>query len=118
MSAEFAMVLPALALVLGVGVVAAQGGVVQVRLADAAADAARMIGRGEAGGAEARVATAHPGASMSVDREGPLVCVTASASPSLGGGLAVAIELSATGCAVDDTTVGGSAVDGITSGAP
>jgi Flp pilus assembly protein TadG len=102
-SAEFAMILPALAVVLALGVTAAQCGVVQMRLADAAADAARMIGRGEgAGSAAARIRMAEGGASMSVRRDGVLVCVTASAVPTGGMASAFALELSATGCALDD----------------
>ncbi|MCS5723727.1 hypothetical protein N1028_06275 [Herbiconiux sp. CPCC 203407] len=104
MSAEFAMILPALAMVIALGVTAAQQcGGVQMRLADAAADAARMIGRGEgAGSAAARVQAAQGGASMSVQRDGVLVCVTASAVPAGGIASTLTLELSATGCALDD----------------
>jgi Flp pilus assembly protein TadG len=103
-SAEFAMILPALAVVVALGVTAAQCGVVQMRLADAAADAARLIGRGEgAGSAAARVQAAQSGASMSVQRDGVLVCVTTSAVPAGGVASTFTVELSATGCALDDS---------------
>ncbi|WP_291041938.1 TadE family type IV pilus minor pilin [Herbiconiux sp.] len=102
-SAEFAMILPALALIIALGVSAAQCGVVQVQLADAAADAARMIGRGDsAGSAAARVQAAQGGARMSVQRDGVLVCVTASAVPAGGVASTFTLELTATGCALDD----------------
>jgi len=100
------MILPALALVVALGVAAAQVGVVQLRLADAASDAARLIGRGESDRAAARIAAAQPGASMSVDRDGLIVCVTASATPSLGGGFDGVPRIAATGCALDDTAPG------------
>ena len=45
MTAEFALVLPAVVLMLVLGLGVAQLGAIQVRLADAAADAARMVGR-------------------------------------------------------------------------
>ncbi len=102
MAAEFAMILPAIVLVLAVGLGATQLGVVQVRLADAAADAARMLGRGEGSGvASARVSQAQPSATMAIAREGDLVCVTASAQPSLGL-LGALFAVSGTGCALDD----------------
>lgn len=107
-TAEFAMVLPALAIVLALGATAAQCGVVEMRLADAAADAARMIGRGEsAARAAARIDTAQAGASMSVTRDGALVCVTASAVPPGGFASTLSLELSALGCALDDTVTRG-----------
>lgn len=109
-SAEFAMILPALAVVIALGMAAVQCGVVQMRLADAAADAARMIGRGEGvESAAARVGVAESGSSMSVGRDGMLVCVTASAVPTGGIASTFAIELSATGCALDDAGGSGAA---------
>jgi Flp pilus assembly protein TadG len=98
-TAEFAMVLPAAAIVLITGLGLVQLGTVQVRLTDAAADSARLIGRGES--ADARVAAAQPGATMAVTRTGPLVCVTVSAEVSAGAGPAFAFD--GTGCALDDT---------------
>lgn len=74
--AEFAIALPAVALVLLLGVGALAAGAEQVRLQDAAADAARLVARGET---EARardvVADASPGATLSIQRRDGLVCV-------------------------------------------
>jgi hypothetical protein len=97
------MILPAVALVLALGVGAVQLGAIQVRLTDAAADAARLVGRGESESTAAeRVASAHQGATMSISRPGALVCVTSRATPTsaLLGALFV---IEAKGCALDDT---------------
>ena len=102
-TAEFAMILPAIALILAIGVGVVQLGALQVRLTDAAADAARMLGRGDpAGSASARVAQAQAGASMSVSHPGALVCVTARASAG-SDVLGALFDFSGTGCALDDT---------------
>lgn len=96
--AEFAIALPAVALVvlLGAGTLGACAR--QVRLQDGAADAARLAARGESDArATAAVATAVSGAAVAIGRRGDLVCVTASA-PSFG---ALSLELSATSCALD-----------------
>lgn len=98
------MILPAVALVLALGVGAVQLGAVQVRLTDAAADAARILGRGDPPAvAVDRISSAEPGATMSVSHRGVLVCVSAraSAGTSLLGAL---FDFEATGCALDDTT--------------
>jgi Flp pilus assembly protein TadG len=93
--AEFAVALPAVALVLllGAGVLVAGGR--HVRLQDTVADAARLAARGES---EERVreaiAAGAPGATGWIESRGDLVCVTASTSALLG------IELRATGCAL------------------
>jgi Flp pilus assembly protein TadG len=101
-TAEFAIVLPAVVALLALGVGVAQVGAVPVRLADAAADAARMIGRGDAAGdAAARVAAAQDGAVMEVSRSGSLVCVTVRASAS-SGGLGSLFAFEGRGCALDD----------------
>jgi hypothetical protein len=77
-TAEFAVALPAIVLVLalGAGVLTACGR--QVRLQDAAAAAARLVARGEP---EARALVLVPGAvdggSATVVRRGELVCVEA-----------------------------------------
>ncbi|WPO85604.1 TadE family type IV pilus minor pilin [Herbiconiux sp. KACC 21604] len=102
MSAEFAVALPAVIVVLAVGMGALQVGAMQVRVADAAADAARLLGRGEADAASARVAALGPGAAPEVVHTGHLVCVTVRAEPALAF-LSGTLELSASGCALDDT---------------
>jgi Flp pilus assembly protein TadG len=99
------MILPAIAVVLALGVGVVQLGSVQVALTDAAADAARILGRGDPSGeAASRVAQAQAGAQMSVDRVGAVVCVTARAevSPGLLGAL---FSFEGQGCALDDTAM-------------
>ncbi|TDN92110.1 TadE family type IV pilus minor pilin [Microbacterium sp. BK668] len=94
--AEFAVALPAVALVLLFGLGALSAGARQVRLQDAAADAARLVARGEPDAAAgAVVSRAVPGATAAVHPAGDLVCVTATASAGV-----AALELSATSCAL------------------
>jgi len=96
------MILPAIAFVLAAGLGLVHLGAVQVELADAAADAARIIGRGDPpGDAAARVAEAHRGASMGVSTRGALVCVTATAEVEAGL-LGAFLHFEGTGCALDD----------------
>jgi Flp pilus assembly protein TadG len=95
--AEFAIALPAVALVLVLGAGALGTCARQVRLQDLAADAARLAARGEN---EARIhgaiAAAGDDARAAISHRGELVCVTAS---SAGAGL-LPITLSATSCAL------------------
>jgi hypothetical protein len=94
--AEFAVALPAVALVLLLGIGALAAGARQVRLEDAAADAARLAARGESWSrVEATIAAAVAGGGARVETRDDLVCVIASA-PAL-----LAIRLSATSCALD-----------------
>jgi Flp pilus assembly protein TadG len=96
--AEFAVALPAVALVLlrGAGTLGACAR--QVRLQDAAADAARLAARAEAESrAVAVVSHAVSGAVAAIERRGDLVCVHAEA-PAVD---AVPIVLSVTSCALD-----------------
>jgi len=93
--AEFAVALPAVALVLLLGAGSLGACARQVRLQDATADAARLVARGEAEArAWAAIDAAVPGASATTARRGDLVCVTATSSASL-------LPLSATSCALD-----------------
>ncbi|WP_368498825.1 TadE family type IV pilus minor pilin [Herbiconiux sp. A18JL235] len=101
MTAEFAVVLPAVVVVLALGMGALQLGALQVRVADAAADAARLLGRGEAEAAAARVADVQVGAGAESWNTGHLVCVTVRARPLIAL-LDEHVELSASGCALDD----------------
>lgn len=95
--AEFAIALPAIALVLLLGAGALGACARQVRLQDLTADAARLAARGED---DARVhgaiAAAGGGASAAISRSGDLVCVTASSASA---GL-LPITLTATSCAL------------------
>jgi hypothetical protein len=95
--AEFAVALPAVALVLMLGVGALGVSARHVRLQDAVADASRLAARGEG---EERVSgfvsAAVPGATSVIVTRDDLVCVTASAEVSGG----VPLILTATSCAL------------------
>ncbi|MEJ1089000.1 TadE family type IV pilus minor pilin [Microbacterium sp. Mu-80] len=98
-AAELAVALPAalLALMLGVGALSAAA--TQVSLQDAAADAARLIGRGESTSRVAGVvSTAVDGASSVSHATGDLVCVTASVD--LRVGRIISVPLRASSCAL------------------
>ena len=98
-AAELALALPAVVLALMLGAGALGAAARQVSLQDAAADAARLLGRGESGGAAATVvAAAVPGAVTSSRASGDLVCVTARADASIG--TLLRIPLSASSCAL------------------
>ncbi len=95
MTAEFAIVLPAVIIVLGVCLAAIQLAGHQVRVVDAAAIAARSLGRGETTAvAAATVSRLIPGASLSRRSQGGLECATVSTT--VPGGIA----LRATSCAL------------------
>jgi hypothetical protein len=97
---ELAIALPTVVLVLLLGVGALGAASRQVVLQDAAADAVRLLGRGEAGGeAAAVVRRAVPGASMASSTQGDLVCVSATVDLTLG--TVVRVPLRASSCALD-----------------
>jgi hypothetical protein len=100
-AAEFAVALPAVALVLAVCVGAIGVGSQQLRLQDAAADAARGLGRAEsASEVAARAARVAAGATIESWGSGDLVCVRLTAAAR--GPLAVAgLRLAAESCALD-----------------
>lgn len=95
MTAEFVAVVPAVLLVLACCLSGVQLATLQVRLQDAAAVAARAASRGDAIAVSSLVA----GATATSEREGPLLCVTASVSSPIVGGLLGSIALSARSCA-------------------
>ena len=99
MTAEFAMVLPAVLLCLALCLAAVQAAAQHVHLVDAAATAARLLGRGE--GADA--ALRGSGARMESERTNGLVCVRLTAES--GGGVlgSLGLELAARACAVDES---------------
>ncbi|MBM7504015.1 TadE family type IV pilus minor pilin [Agromyces aurantiacus] len=98
MTAEFAVALPAIALVLASSLAAVHVAAVQVRLADAAADAARALGRGESEAVAAGIAARNAaGARMSTSIEDPFVCATLTGPA---GGILSGLELQAESCAV------------------
>lgn len=97
--AEFAVALPAVLLVLGMVLSGIQLGAIQVRVQDAAADAARSLGRGEAASViEASLARQLPAARWSSTRSGALVCVHLEASAA-GAAAVLGLTVSATSCA-------------------
>lgn len=98
-AAELALALPAVVLALALGAGALGAAARQVALQDAAADAARLLGRGEDGGAAADIVRrAVPGSTMSSGPSGDLVCVTARSD--VGIGSLVRIPLQASSCAL------------------
>lgn len=102
MTAEFAVLVPAVVLLLALCLSAVQVSTRQLRLHDAAAVAARMLARGEAeGSAAGQAAALLPGSSFAVTRRGDLLCVRLRA-PGVPGGVLARVVLSATSCALDD----------------
>lgn len=100
MTAEFAVALPAIALVLAASLASVVLVGQQVRLTDAAADAARALGRGESAAEAGAIADrVSGGASLGVTEDGLFVCATLVAP---GRGLLAPIELRAESCAVTD----------------
>jgi Flp pilus assembly protein TadG len=79
-AAEFAVVVPVAMLLVLLAVAALAAAGTQIRLEHAAAQAARLIARGEdAGRAAAAVQTAVGGAALDVRSDGDLTCATATA---------------------------------------
>ena len=101
-AAEFAAVIPAVILILAFGLTSLQLAGQQVRLQDAAADAARILGRGDSQALAAEVARmAAAGARITTTRPSGLVCVTLAAPAPSPVGTALGLELSARSCALD-----------------
>lgn len=98
-AAEFAVAMPAVLLVLVAALAGIGAAGLQVRAADAAGDAARILGRGEGGGdVGARLATQLPGAAWSSSELEGMVCVRVSV---VGGGPAAMLgAVAATSCAL------------------
>lgn len=94
---EFALVLPAIVLVLAAGVSALGVAAQAIRLADAAGVVARAEARGEPGAGGDAAARLAPGATMSIER-GDFVCVRLDRSVALGP-IAGAVPLSSRSCA-------------------
>lgn len=93
---EFAVALPAIVLVLALCLGALAAGTTAVRLQHAAAESARLFGRGDED--RARAVADDVGAAVAVERDGGLVCVVASAP--VPGPLPLA-PLTARSCALD-----------------
>lgn len=94
--AEFAIALPAVVLVLLFGAAALNASATAVRLEDAAADAARIVARGESDARAGQIMhSAVAGSAIGVSRAGDVVCVTASVVAPV-----IALTLSARACAL------------------
>ena len=101
--AEFAVAMPAVLLVLGMVLGGIQLGVLQVRVQDAAADAARSLGRGDpTPDLAARLARQVPGARWSSSRSGALICANLVASAG-GPAALLGVTVAATSCAQAET---------------
>jgi Flp pilus assembly protein TadG len=98
-TAEFAAVLPAVVLILITALGGMQLAGEQLRLQAAVTDAARMLGRGDAG-ATSRVSQAVPGAKLTWSGRGDLVCAEARAPTALG--ILSSLTLRASACTLDD----------------
>ena len=96
-TAEFAIVMPAVLVVLGLAIggifIAAQ----RITLVTTAADVARLEARGDEDRARARLQESGSETSVHRERSGPLHCVTLGSRP--GGGLLSAISIESRACA-------------------
>ncbi|MGO2683914.1 TadE family type IV pilus minor pilin [Microbacterium sp.] len=98
-AAELALALPAVAITLLLGAGALGAAAQQVSLQDAAADAARLLGRGESeASAHAAVSTAVAGAQVGSETRGDLICVSARIDVQVG--TLISIPLNASSCAL------------------
>ena len=101
-AAEFAAVIPAVILILAFGLTSLQLASQQVRLQDAAADAARILGRGDSPALAAEVARrAAAGARIETTHTSGLVCATVAAPAPSSVGTALGLKLTARSCALD-----------------
>lgn len=100
-TAEFAVALPAVILVLAGCLGSVQVASQQVRLSDAAADAARTLARGDPVTiAAARVNRVAGAAEMTTSAEGEFICVELSAPAGIGPATLVGIRVRASSCAL------------------
>lgn len=100
-TAEFAAVVPAIALVLALCLGGVQTLTQQVRLADAAGDAVRVLARGEGQGRAHSIAAAIAGSvALSVANRGEFVCLELSAPAAFGPFAAAGVRVSAMSCAL------------------
>lgn len=99
-AAELALALPAVLLTLLFGVGALTAAAQQVRLQDAAADAARLLGRGQStASAVQAVAASGTLARFTTSHRDQLVCVTAHGSVAVND--LISLPLQATSCALE-----------------
>ncbi|HWU47540.1 MAG TPA: TadE family type IV pilus minor pilin [Humibacter sp.] len=101
MTAEFAVLVPGVLLVLASCLAAVQVVGQQVRLTDAAADGARSLARGDdSGTAHARVQHSVGAASISDQRSGEYACIVVSQPAGFPPAALVGVTLSARSCAL------------------
>lgn len=99
-TAEFAVLLPALLLVLALCLGAVQLVGQQLRLSDAAADAARAAARGDdPARVAALVSRAVSGADLGLSAQGEFICAELGSAPA-GGLAALGLRLTASSCAL------------------
>lgn len=96
-TAEFAVALPAIVLVLAACLSALQLAGLQLRLTDAATAAVRQLARGDPVAARALATRLVPGSTVSVGSRGDLACVTLVARV---GGVLAALPVTAQACAL------------------
>lgn len=103
-TAEFALAFPAVLGIVALLLGGVQVAALQVRAQDAAADAARGLGRGDASGTVvARLERQVPGASLASWADGDLICVRVEVAPA--GPVAVlGLRAVATSCALREKT--------------
>jgi Flp pilus assembly protein TadG len=95
------VVVPAVFVVLGLVIGGFQLVTEQLRLADAASDAARVLGRGDGDASAAGVAESIAGkSSMTSSANGQFVCVQLEAASGFAPAAALGITVSARGCAL------------------
>jgi Flp pilus assembly protein TadG len=100
-AAEFAVAIPVVVLVLACCLGAIQVASQQVRLTDAAADAARTLARGDPPSvAAARVHRVAPTAVLSTSTSGDFVCVELSAPAGFGAAALAGVLVRASSCAL------------------
>lgn len=95
-TAEFAVVVPAVLVVLGLCVGAIMLSAQRISLSAAVAEVARLEARGDIASAQLRLASLGEVGVMR-SRDGPMLCLVLSARP--GAGALAAIEITARGCA-------------------
>ncbi|RUQ86821.1 TadE family type IV pilus minor pilin [Labedella gwakjiensis] len=99
-TAEFAVVLPAVLLVLVLCVGSASVAVQRIAVQSAAAAAARAVARGEAGGSAEGAVSRAGGGSVSIRRDGDFVCATVTSEVAFAAARTVGIRVSGSSCAL------------------
>ncbi|MFC5338004.1 TadE family type IV pilus minor pilin [Leucobacter denitrificans] len=104
-TAEFALTVPAVLLILGLVLGSIHLAAERVSLVSFAGELARLEARGDAALAAQRVSQSGSQVSIQRENDGRLLCITATASPQ--SGLLSALHISGTGCAALSAAVSG-----------